>query len=131
MFENLLTWLDSPQTLQAIVVTGSLLLFGIGFYGLLAYTRIIKILISLSIMESALFVFFLGLASDPHKTAPILGDLFKNFEKMNDPVPQAAILTAIVISLATMSLGISFAIEYYKRTGKNDIAQMDALGEKR
>jgi len=46
---------------------------------------------------------------------------------MNDPIPHAMILTAIVIGMAVLALGVSFAIEYYKLTGKTNIDEMTSL----
>jgi multicomponent Na+:H+ antiporter subunit C len=48
---------------------------------------------------------------------------------MNDPIPHAMILTAIVIGMALFALGVSFAIEYYKLTGRTDINTMKEMGE--
>ena len=76
-------------------------------------------------MESALFTFFIGLHYKAGAVAPIVDNVTKKFKGMVDPVPQAMILTTIVIGLAVLALGISFGIEYFKLTGKNDISLMN------
>ena len=78
-------------------------------------------------MESSVFLLFIGLSYKQSFLAPILTDGQQNFNNMNDPIPQAMILTAIVIGMAVLALGVSFAIEYYKLTGKTDIDEMTTL----
>ena len=60
-------------------------------------------------------------------TAPILGENYPTFSAMNDPLPHAMILTAIVIGMAVLALGVSFAIEYYKLTGNAEIDKMNEM----
>jgi multisubunit Na+/H+ antiporter MnhC subunit len=78
-------------------------------------------------MESAIFLLFIGLTFKMDALAPILDSAHTSVSNMNDPVPHAMILTAIVIGMAVLALGISFAIEYYKLTGKTDIDEMNRL----
>ena len=78
-------------------------------------------------MESSIFLLFIGLSYNKSYLAPILTKNQLGFENMNDPVPHAMILTAIVIGMAVLALGVSFAIEYYKLTGKTNIDEMRSL----
>jgi multisubunit Na+/H+ antiporter MnhC subunit len=126
MIDTLFSWLDRPDTISTIITAGSMTLFGIGLFGLLSYRKILKILISISFMETALFIYFIGMSQVTGYTAPILSKGMGGFVGMNDPVPQALILTAIVIGLAVMALGVSLAIEYHDRCGVSDI---DAMNE--
>jgi len=119
---------NSIQTIHWIVIVGSMTLFFIGFYGLTTQKNLIKVLVSFSIIESSLFIFFIGLHYKTGLVAPIVDSGLKTFTNMVDPVPQAMILTTIVIGLAILALGLSFGIEYFKLTGKNDISTMDELG---
>jgi len=123
MFE----YLNQDSVIDMIVTVDSMILFFIGLFGLITQKHIIKTFISIAIMESSLFLFFIGLTSKQNFTAPILGDLHVDFTAMNDPIPHAMILTAIVIGMAVLALGISFAIEYYKLTGKTNIDEMNEM----
>ncbi len=78
-------------------------------------------------MESSLFLLFIGLTFDKSFMAPILNSGQTSFANMNDPIPHAMILTAIVIGMAVLALGVSFAIEYYKLTGKTNIDEMNEM----
>lgn len=123
MFE----FLNQPELIKIIVAIGSMSLFFVGLFGLLTQKHIIKIFMSIAIMETALFLFFIGMTFNKDFTAPILGDGHRAFVQMNDPLPQALILTAIVIGMAVLALGVSFAIEYYKLTGKSNIDEMNEM----
>ncbi len=123
----MLDFFNSTQSIHAIIIVGSMALFFIGFYGIATQKNLVKVLVSFDIMESALFLFFIGLHYKVGLVAPIVDDKTKTFTGMVDPVPQAMILTTIVIGLAILALGLSFGIEYYKLTGRNDISKMNEL----
>ena len=125
----MLEFFNSTQTIHAIVIIGSMSLFAVGLYGLFTRKNLVKVLVSLSMMEAALFIFFIGLHYKKDFTAPIVDNSIKSFTNMVDPVPQAMILTTIVIGLAILALGLSFGIEYFKLTGTNDISKMNVLKE--
>ncbi|MEA2099661.1 MAG: sodium:proton antiporter [Campylobacterota bacterium] len=123
MFE----FFNQSEVIKAIVIIGSMTLFFVGLFGLLTQKHLIKIFISIAIMETALFLLFIGLMYEKSFLAPILLEGQKGFVNMNDPIPHAMILTAIVIGMAVLALGVSFAIEYYKLTSKTNIDEMTSL----
>ena len=123
MFE----FFNQSEVIKIIVIVGSMTLFFIGLFGLLTRKHLIKIFISISIMETSLFLLFIGLTYDRNLIAPILRSSEEGFTNMIDPVPHAMILTAIVIGMAVLALGVSFAIEFYKLTNKTDINQLNEM----
>jgi len=123
MFE----FLNQSEVIKTIVIVGSMSLFFVGLFGLLTKKHLIKIFISIAIMETSVFLLFIGLSFNKSLLAPILTNGQNSFTDMNDPIPQAMILTAIVIGMAVLALGISFAIEYFKLTGKTNIDEMTSL----
>jgi multicomponent Na+:H+ antiporter subunit C len=129
MIDLFFSFINEDSVITAMVNIGSMSLFFIGLFGLLIQRHILRIFISVSIMEIAVFLFFIGNTFDKRFTAPILGDGHTAFVAMNDPIPHAMILTAIVIGMAVFALGVSFAIEYFKLTGKTNINEMNELGE--
>jgi multisubunit Na+/H+ antiporter MnhC subunit len=118
---------NQSEVIKTIVVLGSMALFFVGLFGLLTRKHIIRIFMSIAIMESSVFLLFIGLSFKSDFIAPIIDKTHKNIAIMNDPIPQAMILTAIVIAMAVLALGVSFAIEYYKLTGRTDIDEMKSL----
>ena len=123
----MLDFFNSNETIHFIITVSSMLLFTIGLYGIFTQKNLVKVLISFDIMESALFLFFIGLHYNFGLVAPIVDGSDKTFTNMVDPVPQAMILTTIVIGLAVLALGLSFGIEYFRLTGINDISKMNEL----
>jgi len=123
MFE----FFNQPEVIKTIVTLGSMLLFFVGLFGLLTRKHIIKIFISIAIMETSIFLLFIGLTFKTDFIAPILDKIHLDVSTMNDPIPHAMILTAIVIGMAVLALGVSFAIEYFKLTGKTDIDEMSEM----
>ena len=123
MFE----YLNQTEIIQTIVTVGSMALLAVGLFGLLTQKHFIKIFISIATMEIAVFLFFLGNLFHKDLTAPILTKDYLDVSKMNDPIPHAMVLTAIVIGMAVLALGVSFAIEYYKLTGNTQVDKMNKM----
>ena len=123
MFE----FFNQPEVIKTIITIGSMMLFFVGLFGLLTRKHIIKIFISIAIMETSIFLLFIGLTFKIDFIAPILDTAHVDVSVMNDPIPHAMILTAIVIGMAVLALGVSFAIEYFKLTGKTDIDEMNEM----
>ncbi|RKX67371.1 cation:proton antiporter [candidate division TA06 bacterium] len=103
-------------------------LFLIGLFGVLTRKNIIKILVSLSITETAVNLFLVTVGYIKNGKAPILtntiGSIGMNNLKFVDPLPQALVLTAIVIGLGTTALSLVIAIKLYKNYGTLNITKM-------
>jgi len=103
-----------------------LILFLVGVYCILVKRNLIKIIIGLGIMEYAINLFFILVGYKMKGRAPILAEdqVIKN---MVDPLPQALVLTSIVIGLAVTALIASMAIRLYEKYGTADISQIRRL----
>ena len=86
----------------------------------------IKIVIGFSIMEFSVFLFLVLIGYIDEGKAPILSENLKNPEFV-DPLPQAMVLTAIVIGLATTTMLLTIAIRIYKKYGTFDINEINKL----
>jgi multisubunit Na+/H+ antiporter MnhC subunit len=118
--------------LHGVITIGSLILLTIGLVGALTKKNLFKIFLSLAIAEASLFIYFIGMHFEVGKVAPIVTDEVTKFSlNMVDPVPQAMILTTIVIAIAVLSLALSFVINYFKLTNNMRVNQMDELGEEK
>jgi len=104
----------------------SLILFCIGIYGVLRKRNIVKIIMGLAIMGYAVNLFFVLLGYRLHGRAPI-DSAGQDILNMVDPLPQALVLTSIVISLGIMALVISIAIRIYEKYGTFDITKIKRL----
>ena len=124
--------LNQTAFLHTIITIGSLLLLTIGLAGALIKKNLFKIFLSLAIAEASLFIYFIGMHFEVGKIAPITTNEVTHFSSnMVDPVPQAMILTTIVIAIAILSLALSFIINYFKLTNNMRIDEMNELGEGR
>ena len=103
-----------------------LILFCIGLYGVLRKRNIVKIIIGLAIMSYSVNLFFVLLGYRFHGRAPIDAS-DQNILNMVDPIPQAVVLTSIVIGLAVMALLIAISIRIYEKYGTFDITKISKL----
>jgi multicomponent Na+:H+ antiporter subunit C len=113
------------------------LLFMIGLYCVVIKKNMVKIVIGIVVMEYAVNLFLIMLGYRTGGAAPIVSrsDLASTAGKVNslfasssvDPLPQALVLTAIVISLGSLALMISICIRTYERYGTFDITEIRRL----
>jgi len=109
-----------------IVYILTIFLFLVGLYGVLSKRNLIKIVIGLAIMEYSVNLFLILVGYVRGGTAPII-DADAPGELFVDPLPQAMVLTAIVIGLATTALLLAIAIRIYKKYGTFDIREIKNL----
>jgi len=85
----------------------------IGLYIILVKHNLIKVIIGLSIMETGVNLFLISIGYIKGGTAPLFSRPGIEAARMVDPVPQALVLTAIVIGVAVLALALSLAIRLY------------------
>jgi multisubunit Na+/H+ antiporter MnhC subunit len=102
------------------------LLLLIGLYCIVTKKNLLKIIIGLVIVEYAvnLFLVLLGYKTGGH--APIINLEVPDWIYV-DPLPQALVLTAIVIGLAVLALVVAIALRIYERYGTFDITEIRRL----
>jgi len=101
-----------------------LLIVLVAIYGLIVSDNLIKKLMCLNIIESSIILTFLtsGYTKDGH--APIITE---NVITYVDPIPQALMLTAIVIGVCFNSLAIAVIVKVYQ---KNQTLNVTELSER-
>ena len=102
------------------------ILFLVGLYGVITRRNLVKIAVSLSIMEISTFLFFALVCYIDGGVAPIV-DPADPVKVYVDPLPQALVLTAIVIGLATTSMLMAVIIRLYRKYGTFDIREIKNL----
>lgn len=98
-----------------------------GLYVVVVRANLMKKLIGLSIFQSAVFLLYVSMNLVEGGTAPILlphdsGQVYSN------PLPQVLILTAIVVGVATLALGLALIVrirEAYGTIEEDDIERRD------
>lgn len=110
-------------------ITGILLVL-IGLWGILTKRNIIKIILGFALFDTGTHVVMVSIGYVKGKTAPILDkavDLNKASEQIVDPVPQALVLTAIVIGLGITALMLAYALNLYKKRKSLEINKYNDL----
>lgn len=111
------------------------MLFVVGLYGVVVKRNLIKIIIGLIIMESAVNMFIVMVGYRKDGIAPILDkamlggtmDTGPFVQASVDPIPQALVLTAIVIGLGVTAMTVAVALRLYERYGTYDIKEIRKL----
>lgn len=111
------------------------LLFMLGLYCAVVKKNMVKIVVGIMVMEYAVNLFLIMLGYRFGGEAPIInrgqleaGQVTASFINNSvDPLPQALVLTAIVISLGSLALMISICIRTYEKYGTFDITQIRRL----
>jgi len=109
------------------------LLFMLGLYCAVVKKNMVKIVIGIMVMEYAVNLFLIMLGYRSGGTAPIIdkaqleAGMGQFINTSVDPLPQALVLTAIVISLGSLALMISICIRVYEKYGTFDITQIRRL----
>ncbi|BBE30959.1 cation:proton antiporter [Tepiditoga spiralis] len=100
-----------------------IILILIGIYGLLTQKNIIKLIVSLNVLEVGINLFIVSTGYISGGKAPIItSEVNKGFV---DPLPQALVLTSIVIGVGVTALGLSFARKIYEEHGT---LELDEIG---
>ena len=99
-------------------------LFVMGVWGIIHKKNLIKKIIALSIMNSGIVILFIYGGSLSGKNAPIL---VKGISDIVDPLPQALMLTAIVVGVCITALALALVYKIYQRYHTLDIAQIETI----
>lgn len=103
------------------------ILLMIGFYAVIAKVNLVKKLIGLSLFQSAVFLLYITMGRIEGGTAPIFSEA-AGVSVYSNPLPQVLILTAIVVGISTMALGLGIVVrikEEYGSIEENEIAEID------
>ncbi|MFO8065861.1 MAG: cation:proton antiporter subunit C [Spirochaetia bacterium] len=103
------------------------LVFLIGMWGVLSKPNILKKVVALNVMNGAVVMFFIHHSSRSGTTAPIRNDDIAGFSRavMVDPLPQALMLTAIVVGICITALGLALAVLLYRKFGTLDMREIE------
>ena len=82
----------------------SIILMMIGFYVVIAQGNLVKKIFGLNVFQVSVFLFYISMSKVDGGAAPILDDRYQVY---SNPLPHVLILTAIVVGVATMSLGLA------------------------
>ena len=101
-------------------------LFLVGLYGVITKRDLIKIILSIGILGYAANLFLILVA---YRTGAVYPILVENADRqaMVDPLPQALVLTSIVIELGITALLVALAVRLFQKYKTFDITKIRRL----
>ncbi len=110
-------------------------LIAIGLYAVVTKRNLIKIVLGLSILDSGVNLLFITVGYVAKGTAPIFSpavmEKYKSVQEaaqaMVDPVPQALVLTAIVIGFGVTAVALALVIRLYRHHNTTNIDEIRNL----
>jgi len=97
----------------------------IGFYVVIAQGNLVKKIFGLNVFQVSVFLLYISMSKVGGGTAPILDARFAVY---SNPLPHVLILTAIVVGVATMALGLALVVrirEAYGTIEEDEIARLE------
>lgn len=104
-----------------------IVLMMVGFYTLIARTNLVKKLIGLNIFQTSVIMMYISFGKVTGGTAPILVEAAEHAEEgaevvaeamlYSNPIPHVLMLTAIVVGVATLALGLSLVVRIKEAYG--------------
>ncbi len=95
----------------------SIVLFFVGLLGLATQRNIVRSIVSINIMDVGAILFLITVNYVPGSVppvAPVVGEI------VADPIPQALMITAIVIGIAVTAVSLAVFISVFRRYGSAD-----------
>ncbi len=105
----------------------SMILFGIGFTTLLLNRNMIKKIMGLNIMDTAIYLFLAAKGYIFGRKVPIVTGSVPEPEKYINPIPTGLVLTGIVVSVSVTAVMLSLTIRLYRRYHTLDIDEITRL----
>jgi multicomponent Na+:H+ antiporter subunit C len=85
-----------------------------GFYVVIARRNLVKKLIGLSVFQVSVFLLYITMGVVDGGTAPIVAEEYAVY---SNPLPSVLILTAIVVGVATMAVGLALVVRIREEYG--------------
>jgi len=101
--------LESPEQIAAVI------LFGIGFSTLLLHRNLVKKIIGLNIMDTAVYLFLASIGYIEGRLAPIVQNGDQSVTTYINPIPSGLVLTGIVVSVSVSAMMLALTIRLYRR----------------
>ena len=103
-----------PNLLSNYFETAAMILFGIGFTSLFLQKNLIKKVIGLNIMDSAVYLFLASKGYIEGRLAPIVVNGITDMEAYINPIPAGLVLTGIVVGVSVTAVSLSLIQKLYK-----------------
>ncbi|MFN0164066.1 MAG: cation:proton antiporter subunit C [Burkholderiales bacterium] len=109
----------------------TMILLVAGLYIVMARGNLIKKMVGLGIFQTSVYLLYIVPGKLVGGTAPIISEAFKVY---SNPLPHVLILTAIVVGVATLALGLALVVrirEAYGSIEEDEILGSELADDKR
>ena len=113
-----------PNLWANIDEVAAVILFGIGFTTLLLHKNMIKKIIGLNIMDTAVYLFLAAMGYVDNRLAPIVENGVTDVDAYINPIPSGLVLTGIVVSVIVTALMLSLTIRLYRKYHSLDLDEI-------
>ncbi|RMF19456.1 MAG: Na+/H+ antiporter subunit C [Candidatus Dadabacteria bacterium] len=99
----------------------------IGLYIMIAHGNLVKKVIGLNVVQTAVILFYVSFGKVHGGTAPILDE---RFEIYSNPLPHVLMLTAIVVGVATTAVALALIVRIWESYGsieEDDIVRAELV----
>jgi len=93
----------------------------VGLYAMIAKQNLVKKIIGMNILQTAVILFFISIGAKRDATIPIVmhgpgahGHALRAVDYIN-PLPHVLMLTAIVVAVATLGVALALAIKIFRQ----------------
>lgn len=119
-----------PNLLSNYFETAAMILFGIGFTTLFLQPNLIKKVIGLNIMDSAVYLFLASKGYIEGRLAPIVVNGVTDMEAYINPIPAGLVLTGIVVGVSVTAVSLSLIQKLYKEYHTLDMDEIMTMVRK-
>jgi len=98
-----------------------IILMMIGFYAVITKKNLVKKIIGMNIVQTAIILFYISIGAKKDATIPIIQNshdaapLAIQASDYINPLPHVLMLTAIVVSVATLGVALALVINLYRQ----------------
>jgi multicomponent Na+:H+ antiporter subunit C len=116
--------------MEYIALATGFMLILIGLYGALTRSNILRMIVAFAIANTGVNLVLVSIGYIRGRSAPIIDDTLAATEaaaRVIDPLPQALVLTAIVIGVGITALMLAYAYKLFTMKGSLDISRIREL----
>ncbi len=101
----------------------AMFLLVMGLYIVISRGNLVKKLIGLAIFQTSVYLIYISPGKILGGTAPIIAEGFRTY---SNPLPHVLILTAIVVGVATLALGLALVVRIHEAYGTIEEDELQA-----
>lgn len=116
--------------MEYIALATGFMLILIGLYGALTRSNILRMIVAFTIANTGVNLVLVSVGYIRGRSAPIIDATLPTTDAVTriiDPLPQALVLTAIVIGVGITALMLAYAYKLYTMKGSLDISRIREL----